>query len=106
MSVERIAHAAEARRLAEMADFTYGQIEVRNGAMAVAQTVEAQTLAVTAQVHATLALVEQQRIANLIALGSYRVGANDYPALRHLVIEPVNDFEVAPVQQIREGLGL
>lgn len=59
-----------------------------------------------AQAHATLALVEQQRIANLIALGSLRLGPNEYPVLRHLVIEPSGENDVAPVAAIREGLGL
>lgn len=57
-----------------------------------------------AQVHATLALVEQQRIANLIAYATHRndhqiaIG-NHYPdALRELLSDV--DFG------IREGLGL
>lgn len=75
---ERIDHAAEAERLAVLAGFTYGTIDTRNGDMAVAQQIEAQTLATTAQVHATLALVEQQRIANLIAIMALEI-QEDYP---------------------------
>lgn len=65
---ERMDHAAEARRLADLTSASYGHIEVRNGDMAVAQMIEAQMLSVTAQVHATLALVAEQRIANLVAI--------------------------------------
>lgn len=60
----------------------------------------------TAQVHATLALVEQQRIANLIALGQFRVGVSDLPHLRHLAVEPKGENNLQPVAEIREGLGL
>ena len=59
-----------------------------------------------AQVHATLALAEQQRIANIIALASLRIGPNDTPALRHLAIEPHGLDSVRPAAVIREGLGL
>lgn len=59
-----------------------------------------------AQAEATLALVEQQRIANLIALGSIRIGPNDTPALRHLIVEPKNEYDVQPTAAISEGLGL
>lgn len=64
---KRINHVSEAERLTEISSGTYGQIDFRNEGMSVALMLEAQTLAVNAQVHATLALVEQQRIANLIA---------------------------------------
>ncbi|WDH77881.1 hypothetical protein PTQ19_10145 [Microbacterium esteraromaticum] len=50
------------------------------------------TLALEAQVHATLALVEQQRIANLIALSEHQTPPRHHPgALR---------------EDVREGLGL
>jgi hypothetical protein len=66
-----------------------------------------------AQVHATLALVEateklaeQQRLANIIALASFRVGASDLPAMRHLIVEPVGSDWLRPSERMREGLGL
>lgn len=62
-----IDHTAEAVRLAEIADTSYGRIEHRNGSGGVSEGVEALLAAQVAQVHATLALVEQQRIANQIA---------------------------------------
>ncbi|MTV64650.1 hypothetical protein, partial [Streptococcus pneumoniae] len=40
-----------------------------------------------AQVHATLALVEQQRIANLIALGQFTIVPGDMPTFRHVVFD-------------------
>lgn len=67
---------------------------------------EADRAIAEAQVLATLALVEQQRIANLIALGQFRVGVNDLPHLRHLVVEPKNEHDIQPVPEIREALGL
>lgn len=64
----------------------------------------------SAQVHATLALVEQQRIANLIALatgvdvisghGIARMASNE--AHRHLVSDPNGEF----LPKIREALGM
>lgn len=59
-----------------------------------------------AQAHATLALAEQQRIANLIALGQFRIDPNEAPMFRHLVGEPTSDLDVAPAAEIREALGL
>ena len=56
---ERIDHAAEAARLLEIQ--VSGDIEANVILQVIANTVGA-------QVHATLALVEQQRIANLLAL--------------------------------------
>lgn len=56
--------------------------------------------------HATLALVEQQRIANLIALGQFRVGAEDLPHLRHLVIRPKNEYDIDSVPDIAAALGI
>lgn len=106
MSGERIDHAAEARRNADAADGMYGQIENRNGDMSVAQQIEVQTLALVAQVHATLALAEQQRIANLIAIAEFRVAPTDAPALRYLALEPVGDYDAQPTAEIREALGL
>lgn len=59
-----------------------------------------------AQAYATLALAEQQRMANLIALGQFRIGPNEAPLFRHFVVEPTSDLDVAPVAEIREALGL
>lgn len=59
-----------------------------------------------AQVHATLALVEQQRVANLIALGQVRIGATDLPPYRYLVAEPFGEYDIRPPAEIREALGL
>jgi hypothetical protein len=56
--------------------------------------------------HATLALVEQQKIANLIALGSYRVTDNQLPPFRHLVMDALGEYDVTPTATIREGLDL
>lgn len=108
---ERIDHAAEARRLAEMASRAYSTIEHRNGEVAVAQELENQTLAVTAQAHATLALVEQQRIANLIAY--VQLLETQYAeAARHQAefdwstrADSVARHGIA-LDRIREGLGL
>jgi len=71
------------------------------------QTGEAKAdILAVAQIHATLALVEQQRIANLIALA-----ALTYPDGTHVhassVVEPgeyVGSYRVR--EDIREGLGL
>lgn len=90
---ERIDHATEAMTRVE---------RIKPGQLAV----DAQVLLGIAQVHATLALVEQQRIANVIALASLRIGPNDTPALRHLAIEPHGLDGVRPAAGIREGLGL
>ena len=63
MSTERIDHAAEARTVLKLASRDVSE----NTAL---QTGEYKAdMIATAQVHATLALVEQQRIANLIAYG-------------------------------------
>jgi len=53
----------------------------------------------TAQVHATLALAEQARIANLIAVGTARIEAYDY-----LITSPQEASTVKAA--IREGLGI
>ena len=58
-----------------------------------------------AQVQATLALAEQQRIANLIALGMYENADGSRPA-QSAVAEPTGSYEVRIRSDIREGLGL
>ena len=57
-----------------------------------------------AQVHATLALVEQQRIANLIALGQFTVVPGQMPTFRHVVFDMENGEGLSP--EIRKALGL
>ncbi len=92
MSDEKIDHAAEARA---SLDFMF---------MGGATSGERAVQVAKAQVHATLALMEQQRIANLIAYASHRLDhrsaiGDDLPsALIHLLASA--DF------QAREGLGL
>lgn len=49
---------------------------------------------------------EQLRLANRLALGQYRFTDSEWPPFRHLVMEAVGDYDVAPVPEIREGLGL
>ena len=63
----RIDHAKEARRALRAAAETPSDVET-----------VADPWILSAQVHATLALVEQQRIANLIALGRVRMEGKDY----------------------------
>ena len=88
---ERIDHVAEALRVARQA----------NGKT----TEQAVPLVAVAQVHATLALVEQQRIANLIALG--RTGR---VAPGTIFNEQLSSFDFDSPQtlrpEIREALGL
>lgn len=55
-----------------------------------------------ALVHATLALVEQQRISNLIALAGLEMNG----PLRHLVVQPHGDFFVDVRQDIATALGI
>ena len=87
---ERIDHAAEAREWIDAA----------------ARHPGATSTAILAQAEATLALVEQQRIANLIALGQFRVGPNELPPFRHLVMRPVNEYDVEPTTDIAAALGI
>lgn len=55
-----------------------------------------------AHVHATLALVEQQRIANLIALAGLEMNG----PLRHLAIQPDGPYSVDVKPDIAAALGL
>ncbi|MDF2507276.1 MAG: hypothetical protein K0Q52_1135 [Microbacterium sp.] len=70
---DRIDHAAEARRNIEGLHDYQSEAGMTEASML--------TVAIEAQAHATLALVEQQRIANLIALDmtleQYTVPADD-----------------------------
>ena len=91
---DRIDHAALAAQMARDALSTS-----RSGAQVIAGM-----LAATAQVHATLALVDQQRVANLIALAGPR-----NPILRDQVAEDAAEalggwHEVRP--EIAAALGI
>jgi len=79
---ERIDHAAEAARFAAWADNPTLPPE------------NVTAIASMAQVHATLALVEQQRIANMLRLSDQMTADEDYLAASRLN------------RRIREGLGL
>ena len=85
---DRIDHAAEALRALE------GAGDGRNFAT---------DASAAAQVHATLALVEQQRIANLIALWS--MPNESKPGFIHAA-GLTGDQDVQAARMIREGLGL
>lgn len=89
---ERIDHAAEARRALAAAAETPADVE------------GADPWLLAAQVHATLALVEQQRIANIIAM----VAGSD-PDATSMLYQRDEDLWNAPSElnpQIREALGL
>ena len=96
MNTERIDHSAEARKITDQT-LSYGNYGEDAGAV---------VSMIAAQVHATLALVEQQHIANLIALGQYRAVSDDFPAKRLLVQTPVFRPDDDVAQVIREGLEL
>ncbi len=64
------------------------------------------TVALEAQVKATLALAEQQRIANIIALASLRIRPDQVPPLLHLAVCPVGEFGTAPKAEIADVLGI
>lgn len=57
------------------------------------------------QIHATLYLAEQQRIANIIALSQVRIATSDFPPFRGLVMEP-GEYSVVVKAEIREALDL
>lgn len=105
---ERIDHAAEARDW--LAD---APVELREAGLD-SHTAECAALCVgMAQAEATLALVEVQREANeiaraqaLIALGQFRVGVDDLPHLRYLVLQPVGEYGVEPTPEIARALGI
>ena len=65
--MSRIDHAAEARKLVAWGEEWMGE-EGSTDATNIASAMHAQT-------HATLALVEQQRIANIIKVGGHRVAS-------------------------------
>lgn len=55
--------------------------------------------------HAVLALVEQQRIQNIIALSQSVAGDGSRP-LRHLAVIPVTEHDVGPRPEIAAALGI
>ena len=55
-----------------------------------------------AQVHATLALAEQQHLANVIALAGLGMGG----PLRHLAVQPMGEISVQPTDDIAAALGI
>lgn len=93
---ENIDHAAEAQKRIDWAHEQQGDegqfdYSVRDNA-------------ILAQANATLALVEQQRIANLIALGQFTVVPGQMPTFRHVVFDMENGEGLSP--EIRKALGL
>ena len=107
---ERTDHAAAAHAWLERGEATYGYpnnyMTTQTDAHHFAIADQAAAVAI-AQVHATLALVEQQRIANLIAIaqasdGSLPVVARDLAYLGLVCGGPDGMFH----EHIREGLGL
>jgi hypothetical protein len=109
---ERIDHVAEARRLLSAE---------ANGGTQAERALLLQGAMQAAQVHATLALVEQQRIANLIALASGEGSSWDeaLPILRDEAAAALMEFERTPATpfsgpddypvvrvEIRKALGL
>lgn len=87
----RIDHATESRGLLYYATEAVppGPSEMRS------------TYIAEAQVHATLALVEQQRVANLIALAQVTIVPGDMPVMRGIIWEGERLRS-----DIREALGL
>jgi hypothetical protein len=80
--------------------------ESRTSDIATHMRAEAQMEATLAVAEATAALAEQQRIANLIALGSYRISRSDLPHFRHLVVSPSGIDDVRPSIEIAVALGI
>ena len=89
---ERIDHAGQARTALAAAAASPADASVQTDPWLLA-----------AQVHATLALVEQQRIANLISLGSQKHDLTDGSTIRLWLFDP-HSGELH--DEIREGLGL
>lgn len=90
MTSERIDHTAEAWSLLERA-----RVNSREDVTVAA-----------AQVHATLAVAEQLRIANRIALAQVRIVPNDLPVFRAELFDLHGPNPDAAHVEIREGLGL
>lgn len=94
---KRIDHAAESERIAEH----LGEDIIAQEGITDATIIATQLDALR---HATLALVEQQRIANLIALsqGTFPNGQRYTDRLHY----PLDEYSVAMNDDIRQGLGL
>lgn len=90
-------HREEAERVAALAD-NYDRADHFSGAVGVSIGVESLVQAQIAQVHATLYLAEQQRIANLMTLLSAEddIAGVEWDGLKHIAIRA----------EIREGMGL
>lgn len=86
-SANRIDHAAEAKRLIELASIQ-------------PDTDSARAVSDAAQVHATLALVEQQRIANLLRLHA------EYGHTETALFVPVGSASMALRPDIAAALGI
>lgn len=98
----RIDHAAEARRNIEGLHDYQSEQGLTDGSLL--------TVAIEAQVHATLALVEQQRLANVIEVAKWNSDALVRGA-RKVGDEPLDfEAEVARVDamfaDVQKGLGL
>lgn len=64
-----------------------------------------ESASISAQAHATLALVEQQRIANLIALGILDVDEIPETGERGLLYRPPDDVQSCPNIAATLGIG-
>lgn len=99
---DRIDHAAKAAEQEEAA------WEKSDGFFVIASEVRRQVVLASAQVHATLALVEQQRIANLTALAVQPGDASTQASLGLVVNSSPDsydsDWKLRP--EIAEALGL
>ena len=98
---ERIDHAAEARKTSEQT-LSYGEYSEDTGAI---------VSMIAAQTHATLALVEQQRIANHIAyvalLEAQYAEAAKHPGEFQWTTRAASESRHGlALDRIREGLGL
>lgn len=86
-------------------DYRYNAAERIKVAVTNPDETQAQTTALIAQAEATLALVEQLRIANLIALGqaTHADGSRIY---WRAIVDPAGHDSAIVRADIREGLGL
>lgn len=105
MSADRTDHAAESRRIVADGEAAVGKLREAHdsGNYLIADEYGKKAIGcwAQAQVHATLALVEQQRVANLIHLAD---GARaEYNATYE---QSTGEFFLDLNRQIREGLGL